>query len=153
MWNSAHTPSYIAKTGIHFTNDISIVIQIRKKFHSVFNDVVVKWLLWNIVARLLATRSYVKFNFHRIWIVMETHSWNRPQDIVVVMNLVIYPMLCHLYRFIICEVHSGFNPNSLHGLHLHCKVRFAFQSTIAYEVCPRINHQRQCGVPLKSWWH
>ena len=37
----------MCRTGTHFTNDFSLVIQIRGKFHSTLIQVQVMWSLWN----------------------------------------------------------------------------------------------------------
>ena len=71
--------------GAHFTNNFSILIQIRWKIHSAPIQVVIKWLLRNFAHGTAAVLSWhaqnfvaishngvmLKPNFHRIWITIE----------------------------------------------------------------------------------
>ena len=60
---------------VHFTNDFSIVIQTRWKFHSALIQVVVKQSLWNFGCGTTTMLSWHVQNFVVIWYIkMKLHS-------------------------------------------------------------------------------
>ena len=74
-------------SGVHFTNNFSITIQMWWKFHFALIPILIKWSLhylahgttaglsWHmpnfVVIWLSVIESELKWNFHQIWIVME----------------------------------------------------------------------------------
>ena len=54
-------------TEVHFTNDFSIVIQIRWKFHSALIKVFEKWSLWNLAHDTTAVLLWHVQRFVALW--------------------------------------------------------------------------------------
>ena len=58
---------YPLRTGADFTNDFSIVIEIRWKIHLALIQTVVRWSLWSFAHNTTAVLSWHVLNFVAIW--------------------------------------------------------------------------------------